>query len=144
MTGTKRSRDNDEECEDSVATKVPATSSVVFCSKDAVTAAATPTQVAKFLVFLNSAGSSEMIWRSSSVSQEEDQQIGGEGDAVMHMNLPVVTDEYKLCFSAKVENGPCTTPQFTEELRQTRGQCVYDRRNLQWGPCARTSRWTES
>ena len=60
------------------------------------------------------------------MSQEEDQQIGGEGDAVMHMNLPALTDEYKLCFSAKVENGP--------ELRQTRGQCVYDRRNFAVGP----------
>ena len=45
VTGTKRSRDNDEECEDSVATKVPATSSVGFF-KDAVTAAATLIQVA--------------------------------------------------------------------------------------------------
>ena len=60
------------------------------------------------------------------MSQEEDQQIGGEGDAVMHMNLPVVTDEYKLCFSATVENGP--------ELRQTRGHCVYARRNFAVGP----------
>ena len=30
VTSTKGSRDNDEECEDSVATKVPATSSVGF------------------------------------------------------------------------------------------------------------------
>ena len=97
VTSTKRSRDNDEECEDSVATKVPATSSVCFFEG-------------------RSDSSSHTYSSSSSMSQEEDQQIGGEGDAVMHMNLPALTDEYKLCFSAEVGNGP--------ELRQTHGQCL--------------------
>ena len=52
------------------------------------------------------------------MSQEEDQKIDGEGDAVMHMNLPALTDEYQFCFSAK----GC---EWTE-LRQTRGQPIYD------------------
>ena len=39
------------------------------------------------------------------MSQEEDQKIDGEGDAVMHMNLPALTDEYQFCFSAKGVNG---------------------------------------
>ena len=35
------------------------------------------------------------------MSQEEDQTMDGEGDAVMHMNLPALSDEYKFCISAK-------------------------------------------
>ena len=50
---------------------------------------------------------------SSNRSQEEDQKIDWEGDAVMHMNFPALADEYKFCSSAKGSIGP--------ELRQTRG-----------------------
>ena len=32
----------------------------------------------------------------SSMSQEEDQTIDGEGDAVMHMNLPALSDEVQV------------------------------------------------
>ena len=52
------------------------------------------------------------------MSQEEDQKIDREGDVVMHMNLPALSDEHKFCISAKWRNGP--------EIRQTRGQSVYD------------------
>ena len=52
------------------------------------------------------------------MSQEEDQKIDEEGDEVMHMKLPALTDEYKFCFLAKVRNGL--------ELCQTRGQSVHD------------------
>ena len=100
ITGTKRSRENDEECEDSVATKIPATTSVGLKRGR------------------SDSSSSSTRSRSSSMSQEEDQKIDGEGDAVMHMNLPALSDEYKFCVSAKERNGP--------ELRQTRGQNVYD------------------
>ena len=66
----------------------------------------------------DSGSSSSTSSSSSSMSQEEDQTIDGEGDEVMHMNLPALSDEYKFCISAKGENGA--------ELRQTRGQSVYD------------------
>ena len=74
---------NDEECEDSVATKVHATTAVGFARGRRDT---------------NSRTSSS----SSSMSQEEDQKIDGEGDAVMHMSPPpALNDEYHFCFSAK-------------------------------------------
>ena len=65
-----------------------------------------------------SRSSSSTSSSSSSMSQEEDPKIDGEGDAVMHMNLPALTDEYQFCFSAKGWNGT--------EPRQTRGQSVFD------------------
>ena len=52
------------------------------------------------------------------MSQKEDQTIDGEGDAVMQMHLPALSDEYEFCISDKGENGP--------ELRQARGQSVCD------------------
>ena len=100
-TSTKRSRENDEECEDSVATKLPATTAVGLKKRGR-----------------SDSGSSTTSSSSSSMSQEEDQKIDGEGDAVMHMNLPALTDEYQFCFSEKGENGT--------ELRQTRGQSNCD------------------
>ena len=90
VTSTERSREDDEEFEDSVATKVPATT---YDSS-------------------SSTGSS-----SSSTNHEDDQKIDGEGGAVMHMNLPALSDEYKLYISA-TGVGP--------ELRQSRGQSVCD------------------
>ena len=84
VTGTKRTRENDEECEDRVAAKIPATTSVGLKRRRS-----------------DSSSSSSTSSSSSSMSQEEDQTINGEGDAVMHMNLPALSDEYKLCISAK-------------------------------------------
>ena len=81
-TGTKRSRENDEECEDSVATKLPAITAVGLKRG-------------------RSDSSSSTSSSSSSMGQEEDQKIDGEGDAVMHMNLPALTDEYQFCFSER-------------------------------------------
>ena len=98
--GTKRSRENDEECEENVATKLPATTAVGLERGRSDSSSSTTSS------------------SSSSMSQEEDQKIDGEGDAVMHMNLPALTDEYQFCFSTK----GC---EWTE-LRQTRGQPVHD------------------
>ena len=61
VTCPKRSRENDEECKDSVATKVPATTSIGLKR--------------------GRSDSSSTISSCSSMSQKEDQKIDGEGDA---------------------------------------------------------------
>ena len=80
VKGTKRTRDIDEECEDRVAAKIPATTSVGL---------------------KRGRSGSSTISSGSSVGQEEDQTIDGEGHAVMHMHLPALSGEYKCCISAQ-------------------------------------------
>ena len=84
VTGTKRSRD-DEDLEDEQVAKVPAITSVGLKRG-------------------RSDSSSSSSSSSSSTSEQEDQKIDREGDAVMHMNTfpeQHLTKEYKSSISTK-------------------------------------------